>query len=202
MSSESDVKSFKKESKSKKNEKEDEEEMSSQKVNGNVDNLDYLLFSGEFERISRSKAKELHIEHRLNVPIQLENRGIIKKSTEKIRDKFMKKTNYKIKPILIENINWEEELDKILHFLIDIYTKQEEHGKSENEIKKKISFLETICEKCQAEIQTQAESNLDNLAKKGKSFKAVSFLLKCLESSKILTDMVIVITFFRNSTSF
>lgn len=193
---------MKKEDKSKKTENGVNEHASSLIVNGTVDNLDYLLFSGEFERISRSKAKELNIEHKLNIPIQLENRGIIKKSTEKIRDKFMKKTSSKNKPIIIENKNWEEELEVILQFLVDIYTKQEEHGKSENEIKKKISFLETICEKCQAEIQTQAENNLDNLAKKGKSFKAVSFLLKCLESSKILTDMVFIKLFFHFSIFF
>jgi hypothetical protein len=57
------------------------------------DNLDYLLFSGEFERISRSKAKELNIEHKLTAPLQLENKGVLKKTTQKIREKFMKKTN-------------------------------------------------------------------------------------------------------------
>ena len=54
----------------------------SSKETGIDDNLDYLLFSGEFERISRSKAKELNIEHKLTAPLQLENKGVLKNWTK------------------------------------------------------------------------------------------------------------------------
>lgn len=160
---------------------------------GKIDNLDYLLFSGEFERISRSKAKELNIEHKLTAPIELDNKGIIKKSTQKIRDKFMKKTisqvRDKIRDVHIQEQisfeNWETKLEQLLNFLINAFNKPDSN--EEEEIKRELMKIEQIITNYN---KTKFFLSLDSFSKTPKLFKALSFVLKCFESNNIIQDQV------------
>lgn len=163
-------------------------------------NLDYLLFSGEFERISRSKAKELNIEHKLTAPLQLENKGVLKKTTEKIREKFMKKTNSfkprKYKEKIKENEHFDEKiaLDSIVQELNDAFWEIQKNSKKNNRnnyIFRKIdSFVNNF--------ETRDLKNDDHLAlsKFGKLFKTIFFILKKLEEKKDVYDLVRIYSMF------
>ena len=159
------------------------------------DNLDYLLFSGEFERISRSKAKELNIEHKLNAPLQLENKGVLKKTTEKIREKFMKKTNSfkprklkeKIKEtelVFDENLALESIVSELNENFWEI-SKNSKKNNRNNYIFRKIDVFMNSFEK-----KDLKSEDYIVLSKFGKMFKIIIFILKKLEEKKDIYDLV------------
>lgn len=158
------------------------------------DNLDYLLFSGEFERISRSKAKELNIEHKLNAPLQLENKGVMKKTTEKIREKYMKKTNVfkpkitKEKQKEIESFDDIATLECILNDLNQNFWEIQKNAKKNNRnnyIFRKIDgFINNF------ENKNLFQEDYLALSKFGKMFKTIIFILKKLEEKKDIYDLV------------
>ena len=170
-----------------------ESTVNTSKETGIDDNLDYLLFSGEFERISRSKAKELNIEHKLTAPLQLENKGVLKKTTQKIREKFMKKTNNfkpkKLKEKKELEVFFDENaaLESIVNELNENFWEIEKHSKKNNRnnyIFRKIDAFVNNFE------QKPLDDDVLTLSKFGKMLKTIIFILKKLEEKKEIYDLV------------
>ena len=175
----------------------------SSKETGIDDNLDYLLFSGEFERISRSKAKELNIEHKLTAPLQLENKGVLKKTTQKIREKFMKKTNNfkpkKIKEKKEIDVFFDENiaLESIVNELNENFWEIQKNSKKNNRnnyIFRKIDGFVSNFE------QKPLDDDVLTLSKFGKMLKTIIFILKKLEEKKEIYELVSF--FFLNKSYF
>ena len=136
---------------------------------------------------TKSKAKELNIEHKLTAPLQLENKGVLNKTTQKISEKFMKKTN-NFKPkknkekkenevFFDENIAMESIVNELNENFWEIEKNSKKNNRN-NYIFRKIEGFVSNFE------QKPLDDDVLTLSKFGKMLKTIIFILKKLEEKK------------------